>query len=455
MPQEKEDKDYEFNDLFIPLTTRKVIIFLSLIGFFVFFNALSGAFVWDDLSYIQFNPDVHTLDLINLFKANSFNHSAGQYRALTATYFASLYSLFGNNTFFYHFLQLVLHTANTILLFFLFRKFFSINIAFFLSVIFLIHPMQVESVAFIGSSGNVLLFFLGITAVFLLHKERYRRKPAKLLLVFFLLLLSLLAKETGAVFLLLAMIAPFLFLWKKKKLFLLYGLGVVSIYLLIRFGVGGVYLEHDALSSLIPITNLTFAERILNMPAIFFYYISTFVFPYRLVIDQLWVITAVDLQQFYIPLFISSIFLLASLGFGSFLYKKKSSLLQGYIFFLLWFLFGIGIHLQIVPLDMTVADRWFYVPIAGLLGMIGVAMSTIHVKKYRKVIITVGVCIIIVLSIRAIVRNANWVDNMTLFSHDTPLIENYEMENNLASFYAMQGKSKDALIHSQKSVALY
>jgi hypothetical protein len=410
--------------------------------------------VWDDLSYIQYNPDIHTINILKLFKENSFNH-LGQYRALTATYFAFLYTFFGGNTFFYHLIQLGLHITNAAILLLLFKKFFSIRTAFFLSLIFLIHPMQVESVSFIGASGNILLFLLGIVGLFLLHKERYRQKQTKIALVFFLFLLSLLAKETGIVFLVLALVSAFLFLWKNKLSFLIYGVGTIAIYMLIRFKIGGSHLDYGVFQTIIPIANLSFGERVLNMPAIFFYYIKTFIFPFRLVIDQQWVISAVDVWQFYIPLLVSLAFLSSCIGFGVVLFRKKSSFFQSYIFFFLWFLLGIGIHMQLVPLDSTVADRWFYVPIAGLLGMIGVGVSVVSKKKYTKPAVIVATAIVVLLSLRTVVRNANWIDYLTLLQHDTPLIDNYEMENNLAALYSLQRKYKEAIVHEKKSVALY
>jgi hypothetical protein len=47
---EKENEDFSFYDLFVPLTTKKIFIFIVAIGLVVFFNSLFGQFVWDELS---------------------------------------------------------------------------------------------------------------------------------------------------------------------------------------------------------------------------------------------------------------------------------------------------------------------------------------------------------------------------------------------------------------------
>src|SRR5438309_11124811 len=91
--------DFSFKQLFIPLTTKKATIIITIVGFVVFFNMLFNGFVWDDIYYIVSNPQIHTLNIMHLFSANLFN-SAGYYRPIPAVYFSSIYMLFGKHAFF-------------------------------------------------------------------------------------------------------------------------------------------------------------------------------------------------------------------------------------------------------------------------------------------------------------------------------------------------------------------
>jgi hypothetical protein len=205
---------------------------------------LFNYFVWDDFSYIIFNPDIHTINLLSLLKANSYNH-VGQYRAFTALYFALLYAIFTNSSFFYHVIQLCMHVVNTILVFYLFKKFFSQTISFFLSLVFLVHPLQVESVSFISASDNPLFFLFGIGAILLTFKKTIPVKMAVVIAI--LLFISLLTKETGIGFVFLTVLIAVLFQRKSVLGIFLSGLSSVILYSLIRFGIGGVYFDTSAL----------------------------------------------------------------------------------------------------------------------------------------------------------------------------------------------------------------
>lgn len=452
--EEQEEYQFSFTSLLIPLTTSKVIHWIIVIGLIVFANMLFNKFVWDDITYIWFNPDVHKIDLKLLFSENSFNFASGQYRALTALYFACVYTLFGTSTFFYHILQLLMHIINVILVYFLFKKYFPIGISFFLSLVFLVHPIQVESVSFIGASGNLLFFLFGIIALHLIMHKKFFAKIWVQFLISFLLFLSLLAKETGLGFSILSVV--YIFFYNRKKIGTVLWITALALlcYFGIRFGIGHIYFNNEHLKTVIPINNLTFGQRLLTMPAVLFYYLWTFLYPAKLAINQLWVITQPTIQDFYLPLSMLIILFIAVVVFGRKLRNTKIAFM--YWFFFLWFGIGMSIHSQIIPLDMTVADRWFYFPMVGLLGMLGFVLNVISYKYTNaRVLWTIAIAVLLILSVRSMVRNTNWQDNIPLFSHDAAVIDNYDLETNLATFYNMQQRPDLGIVHAKRSVDLY
>ncbi|MGI0058651.1 MAG: tetratricopeptide repeat protein, partial [Nitrosotalea sp.] len=448
---ELNEEEFSFKSYFIPLTTLKAINWIVIIGLIVFANMLFNGFVWDDKTYIILNQQVHSFDLARLI-GNSLFNSGGNYRPIPALYFTTLYSLFRDYAFFYHFIQLIFHTINTVLLYLVFKKFFKNATAFFLSLIFLIHPIQVESVSYIASTTSTIFFQFGILAVLFLMQKK--ESIQKIIIIFTLLLLSLFTKETGFLFLIVVLLYKILFNRENVKKYLLASVCIFVIYLIFRFFIGDVYVTK---LTLIPIDRLTLIQRISNIPAIILYYLKTLLFPYNFVIDQQWVVTTIDFSTFYFPLLIDLSFLLLLAVIGTYLFKRKKSSYKIFLFFVFWFCVGMFLHLQILPLDLTVADRWFYFPFVGLLGIIGTI--THMVKINNKYLVRIGYSLLIIvlvfLSIRTIMRNQNWKDAITLYTHDIKIYDNFDIENNLSLEYANISQYQNALIHAHKSVTLF
>lgn len=311
-----DDKGFSLKQFFLPFTSAKAIHLIIIIGFIVFANCLFNNFVWNDVDYLIINTDVHSIQLFHAFKGNYFN-TGGQYRPITVIYFSILYSLFTTNPFYYHFMQILLHITNVVLVFIFFKKFFSKINSFLLSLIFLVHPIQVESVSYIASSDNTLFFFFGIIALIFSLQDRIDKKRA--VFIFASLLLSFLTKETGFLFLLVILFYRLLF--KKKGIILIYSVGILTslLYFIIRFWIGAVYFTKI---SVIPIANLSLLARIINIPAIILYYLKTFFYPQQLTSDQQWTITSLDFQHFYEPLLFDLLFFIFLACF--YIYLKKT-----------------------------------------------------------------------------------------------------------------------------------
>jgi protein O-mannosyl-transferase len=440
----------QLEHFFATLSTKKAIFIIIILGLIIFSNTLFNKFVWDDKVYIIFYPQIHSINIPFLFGKNLFN-VGNQYRPLPALYFAILYSIFSTHPFFYHFLQITLHLTNTALLFLLFKHFFDRHLSLFLSLIFLVHPTQVESVAYIASSGNPLFFLFGISAFHLSLKDSisWRRLAA----IFFLLLSSALTKETGVLFIFVILLYRIII--KKGKIFDLSiaGAAVLLIYYFLRVRVIGIHFSQSVLS---PIAGFSLMGRITHIPAIIFFYLRTFFFPSNLAVEQYWVINSLGLKSFYIPLLIDSLFLFLLVFLGGYVFKTSRKTFPSFIFFALWLLIGFSIYMQIIPVDYTVAERWFYFPLVGLLGVLGIGLHSIMTisGKYRALGNTLGVILIILLSIRTAVRNANWSDAMTLFTHDIKISESYDIENNLGAEYLYVKNYDEALKHFKNSETL-
>jgi len=173
--------------------------------------------------------------------------------------------------------------------------------------------------------------------------------------------------------------------------------------------------------------------------------------------DQIWIIKQINFQEFYFPLIVDLLFIIVLFALGKYLLKKGRKPFTAYLFFLIWFLSGMAVYSQIFPLNQTVADHWFYFSIIGLLGVIGIALQKLNFEKknFAKTALTLGFIVIILFSVRSIVRNANWVDTMTLFIHDSKVDDNYDKEAILGIQYLNQSQYYLALEHFLKADNYY
>lgn len=462
---------------------KHFILIILVVGFVVYFLSLFGNFLWDDEEQVVNNALVHSISNIpDLFAGSTFNTGgagglAGMYyKPMMSVVFAVIYTVFGANSFFFHLLQVLIHLANTILVFFLFEHFFSrqwiqtdtkadLNrwLSGGLSLLFLVHPINSEAVVYISALQDVLFLFFGLLALLVVTREKELIKPLNKLrlnpyLVSSLLLsLSLLSKETG--FVCVAILIIYLFLFKKEsiKKYFLYVFIFSCIYFILRFAVARVGLSKEGIS---PIMRVTLGERLISIPQIIFFYLKTFVWPKDLAIALHWVVSEASFSNFYLPLIFDLLFFSTIIGYSALLYRKRSPYFKIFLFFLLWFVSGLGIHLQIVPLDMTVAERWFYLPMVGLLGMICVIvlelcefglMSKTRFEIFR----FVGLVLLVFLSLMTFNRTLDWADGLTLFSHDVQLNPDaFDLQNNLGVELYRVERIDEAKFHFEKSTVL-
>ena len=207
--QQEPQEEFSFKSYFVPLTTVKAIHWIIIIGLVVYFNSLFNSFVWDDFSQLINNSTSHSiLNTPQFF----IDHSYTYYRPFATVVLAGMYMAFGTTAFWYHFVQVILHIINTIFIFILFKRFFKSFLSFILACIFLVHPINVESVAYISSIQAVLSLLLGLSALMIVSYKKQQSISLYLLLSLFFLL-SMLSKETGIIF---CILTPLLMAFNKR-----------------------------------------------------------------------------------------------------------------------------------------------------------------------------------------------------------------------------------------------
>src|SRR6266403_4547723 len=122
----------------------------------VYRHAWSAGYIWDDDVYVTDNPLLTAPD--GLWRIWFSLDSPSQYFPLVYTTFRFEHALWGLNPAGYHWINLILHVANALLVWAVLAQ-LKIPGAWLAGAIFALHPVQVESVAWITERKNVLMGF--------------------------------------------------------------------------------------------------------------------------------------------------------------------------------------------------------------------------------------------------------------------------------------------------------
>src|SRR5204863_8480685 len=187
-------------------------VVLIAVTIFAYRPAWHGGFLWDDDAYIINNelltaPDGWQRIWFSL-------DSPSQYFPFTYSTFRIEHALWGLNTTGYHWVNLLLHIGNALLVWAVLAR-LRVPGAWLAAAIFALHPVQVESVAWITERKNVLMgvFFLLMLIAWVAFLDEKTKRPwlyYGLALILYLLALS--AKTTACTL----PVALFLILWHQN-----------------------------------------------------------------------------------------------------------------------------------------------------------------------------------------------------------------------------------------------
>ena len=148
-------KDYTYYWLIAGLILTLIVYFPSLT------NGLTN---WDDNEYIN-NPYVNNLSLAGIVKIFSV-YFVGNYHPLTLLSLGIDRLIGGNNPFMFHFTNLLLHLLNTFFVFLLVRRLTQNNLLAVLTfILFGVHTLHVESVAWVSERKDVLYSFFYLVSL--------------------------------------------------------------------------------------------------------------------------------------------------------------------------------------------------------------------------------------------------------------------------------------------------
>jgi protein O-mannosyl-transferase len=364
--------------------------------------------------------------------------------------------LFGLNPAGHHLTSVFFHVANTLLLFFLFknssRSFWK---PFALASLFGLHPLHVESVAWVAERKDVLstLFWL-LTMLAYGHYASRRNKPAyALALIFFAL--GLMAKP------MLVTLPLVLLLWdlwplrryspvngEGKPLSLLL-LEKVPFFILAAASCVMTYHAQQAGGAVASMRSVPFDFRLINALVSYWDYVWKFVWPHKLAI-----IYPLPATRALLTGIIAGTALMAVSVVFWYWRQRHLFLLVGWA----WFLGTLVPVIGLVQVgDQAMADRYTYVPSIGFFLIVVWGVSSIA-HRYRsgtKVLSALAVAICISLVPVTWIQVGYWRDSVTLFSHATEVVPgSVTALRNLGEAYAEQKNLAAAQIAFQEALRL-
>ena len=430
-----------------------ICLLLILLTLAAFWQTLGNEFVnYDDDDYVTKNIQVQAgLTKDGVIWAFTKPHSAN-WHPLTWLSHMLDYRIYKLNPMGHHLTNLLFHIANVLLLYWVLVTMTKYTWrSAFVAALFAVHPLHVESVAWVAERKDVLSTFFWMLTMLAYVSYVRDRKIGKYLLVVVLFALGLMSKPmlvTLPFALLLLDYWPlgrfqkangWKLVWEKLPLFVLSAASSVVTYLAQQKG--GAVVEH-----------LPAGERIANALVSYLAYIGKMLWPRNLAVFYPHPRAALPVWQ---TVAAAALLALASVLVIRFA-RRRPYLATGW----LWYL---GTLLPVIGLVQVgvqaMADRYTYVPLIGLFIIIawGVPdLVSLGKKPSRSRYLGVpAVAVIAALAICTWIQTGHWRDSIVLFEKALASTSgNYVAHHNLGVALQDQGRLGDAIAHYRTALRL-
>ncbi len=429
-------------------------ILISIVTFAAFAPSLKNNFVnWDDDGYVEQNPYIRELSLAGvarIFAPSVYIEESQLYVPLVWLSYAIEYHFFGLNPFTYHLTNLIFHLFNGLLVFWLlFLISRNLFVATWTALLFGIHPLHVELVAWVTERKDVLyaFFFFGTLISYMYFLKKRDLKYYFLSLGLFLL--ALLSKP-------LAISLPFVLLLldyfssgainKKSFVEKLPFLIMTVVYL----WVGRFFPNH--LQRVEP-----FHYRFFFSSYAVLFYLTKVVFPIKL--SCLYPFPSTASGGLPLTFLLSPLPVLLLIATALVSLRRTRKIAFGFFFFFC----AAFPALQFFPTGPSfIADRYMYVASVGVFFLIAELMVWMYQKIPKKhhsggIIFAIILLMSIVCSLVILTRNrcAVWKDSMTLWNDALSKYPNLNWAHNQRGLLLQEQKDYGGALRDFKALLLY
>ncbi len=405
---------------------------IGIVAFFAFANTLGHDFVYDDNRQILRNPLIQRSELYGkaltsdvwAFKGSDNIAASNYFRPTFVGWMIVNWRLFGSSPWGWHLTSVLLHVAVCLLLFaFLLRLGCERPTAVVISVLFAIHPVHVENVAWISGATDTLLGLFLLISLILAKAYAATDRAA--------------TTSARAVTLLILSVGTFLLAVGSKEIALfcvpLYWLifrdfgnadsrsgysAVQPTLLYLGAGVAFFALRARVLGAVIlPVEDqVSGSSAFLAIPKVFVFYLRQIFFPAWLgPAHPLRPVESFGVADIVLPLAVSAIVIVVLWRIA----RHTAIQTFGLVLFALTLL--PALNLANFGTEQLVHDRYLYLPLAGILIVIVPAVARVFSDKKisaaRPTLATAFAIVVLLLGIKTILYNPAWDSNETLWRH--------------------------------------
>jgi protein O-mannosyl-transferase len=432
-------------------------IALAVLTWAIFGQTLRYDFVnYDDPHYVYQNTRITSgINLANVAWAFTHVHSENWHPLTTITHMLDCH-VYGVNAGWHHFTNVLLHSLAVVLLFIaLERMTGAIWQSAFVAAVFAVHPLHVESVAWIAERKDVLsavFFMLCLLAYF-----RYTRAPsvARYLTVAFVVTLGLMSKP-------MLVTLPFVLLlldyWPLGRIEAhrsnngrqVLQLVLEKIPLIVLSAVSSIVTFLAQRGAIGWTEQLPVSARISNALVAYLVYIRQMFWPARLAVFYPHPENRLPIWQISL-----AFILLVGITTAAFVFRKKAR------YFVTGWLWYLGMLVPVIGLVQVGwqghADRYTYLPQIGLYVAVTWAVADLTRSwRFRRIALG-GAALVVVgaLSWRGWMQTSYWRDSETLFTHALAVTTNNDVAlNNLGIIFLDKGQLDEAISKLQAAIDL-
>jgi len=363
----------------------------------VYFKMLFfGHISWDDPEMVFKNAMVKDFNLKGLFS----DHFVGNYIPITMLVHALAWFLFENSDGGHHLLNIILHVVNGLLVYHVGKRLFKNDVvANAGAIVFLLHPVQVESVAWISELKNVLscTFYLAAVISYLKFIESPAKKNYLFCILFFLL--GCLSKSSVVV-LPISLMCIDLVVYKKITFRSLFN---KTPFLIISLVFGWINIQTQTADLFINHAHeFPYYQRIGLAGFALLNYLLLFLFPLHLSV----IYPYPEIKTQGVVLGFAVLLLVA--GLIVFFIRRKQINTTAIILFIL---VNLILVLQILPFgEVLYADRYLYIALIGFGWLLGLLLSHLKTQTY-----TIVWLLLAALSVFTFTRISAWKSAIVLY----------------------------------------